>query len=328
MAVEFTYGTIGSGKTYRMIAQTLDDLQDGYNVATINLNLRLDNCLKVLTQRGVQIYEARRRLGNIQTVFTSPHFRQLRDVRLKVDEAHFWWPQNQYRKIDFEDILTAAMSRKRKVDIHIISQLDKSVNQNIRELAFESWLARPVLVLSDLLKIGRRLGLPLPPMLFEYIRMESLEGTVQRRKDGSIPAHSKQFLWLNLAIASCYDTLQEVSSPTLDEIRDQSRQSRLLAILKGETRPQALCEVCGGSRELRMVVYPVEVGGSVHLHREPYNVEVLRRNTFARETWGECPACDGRGYWYDPNHPDYAEAERLAEELGRYQGRARRAASA
>lgn len=324
MAVEFTYGTIGSGKTYSMVCKILDQLQDGLAVATINVHLKPAAVQRELVRRGLSVHDARTRAGSVEQVFTLPRFRQLRQVKLHVDEAHFWWPQQTYKRIDFEDILTAAMSRKRAVDIHIISQLDKSVNQNIRDLSAESWLARPVVMLSDALKIGRKLlRLPLPPMLFEYVRMESMDGAVgpQRRRDGSVSAADKRFLWLRPSIAACYDTLQEISSPTLDELRDNSRQQRLLSILKGETRPQAVCQLCEGQRDVKLLSIPVEAGdGSVSSELVPYDLEVLRRNVWAREWVGECPACGGRGYVYDPDHPDYDEAKKLVRELEAVRG--------
>src|SRR5690625_2051979 len=208
MAVTFTYGTIGSGKTYSMVCRILDELQDGHTVKTINVHLKPEAVRRELIRRGVSTYDARQRAGNVEQIFTVGRFREITNVKLHVDEAHFWWPQNQYKKIDFEDILTAAMSRKRAVDIHIISQLDRSVNQNIRDLAMESWLSRPVVAVSDGLKFLRRLGFAVPPMLFEQIRMESFEGGPQKRKDGSISASDKRFLWLRPSIAACYDTLQ------------------------------------------------------------------------------------------------------------------------
>lgn len=322
MGVVLTYGTIGSGKTYSMICRILDDLQDGKRVATINVNLKTANVQGELVRRGLPVFEARRRAGSVEQVFTLARFRELRDAHLYVDEAHFWWPQNQYKKIDFEDILTAAMSRKRRLDIDIVSQLDGSVNQNVRGLAMESWLARPVVALTDVLKLSRKLlRLPVPPALFEYIRMESFEGGPQRRKDGSIAASDKRFLWLRPSIAACYDTLQEISSPTLDELRDNSRQQRLLSILKGETRPQSVCQLCEGQRDVKLLRIPVEASdGSVSAELVPWDADTLRRNFWAREWSGECPACEGRGYVYDPEHPDYAAASALVDELEKVRG--------
>lgn len=321
MAVTFTYGTIGSGKTYSMVCRILDELQDGFKVATINVHLKPEAVRAELVRRGLSAYDARQRAGSVEQVFTLARFRELKHVKLHVDEAHFWWPQNQYKKIDFEDILTAAMSRKRQVDIHIISQLDRSVNQNIRDLAMESWLSRPVMAISDGLKLLRRLGFRVPPLLFEQIRMESFEGGPQRRRDGTIAASDKRFLWLRPSIAACYDTLQEISSPTLDELRDNSRQQRLIAIAKGETRPQSVCAACEGQREVHMLQIPVEVDGKVQLELVPYDVETLRRNVFAREWHGECPVCDGRGYVFDADHPDYQAAAALVEELAAMRSR-------
>lgn len=340
MAVTFTYGTVGSGKTYRMVAEAINDLQDGWFVPTINLFLRPAEIVRVLVGRGMSAFDANKAAGNTEMVWTSSRFRGLRDARLKVDEAHFWWPQNQHRKIDLEDILTTAMSRKRRVDIHIISQLDKSVNQSVRDLALDSWQARALTIepIYSGLKIMARLGRLLRieglnrPAAFFYSRVVDGFGQTQARKDGTLNPNDKKVVFLNPAIAACYDTLQEVSSPVLDEMRDQARQAYLLSILRGETRPQTQCPVCEGRRSWRYLEGPVwrVVNGLevMSMERVPFDAEELRRNVFARAGEGDCPACDDgsgpRGYVYSDDHPDYQAAEELAEKVGKLRARGAR----
>lgn len=336
MAVTFTYGTIGSGKTYGMVLEAINDLQDGRFVPTINLFLKREAVLRVLRARGMSAYDASQAAGRTEMVWTSSHFRNLRNARLKVDEAHFWWPQNQYRKIDMEDILTTAMSRKRAVDIHIISQLEKSVNQNVRDLALDSWQARALHVepfysgLKIMARIGRATGLEFlnRPAAFFYSRVVDGMGTTQSRKDGTLGPDDKRVVFLNPMVAECYDTLQEVSSPVLDEMRDQSRQAYLISILKGETRPQAICPVCEGRRSWRYLEVPVweVVGGleRLRMERVPFDADELRRNQFARAGEADCEHCDDgsgpRGYIYTADHPDYAAAEALADQVTKLRG--------
>lgn len=339
MAVTFTYGTIGSGKTYNMVSEAIDDLQDGRFVPTINLFLKPTEVLRVLRARGMSSYDANRAAGRTEMVWTAAHFRSLRNARLKVDEAHFWWPQNQYRKIDMEDILTTAMSRKRGVDIHIISQLERSVNQNVRDLAVEAWQARALHIepfytgLKMVALLGRALHIEAlnRPAAFFYSRIVDGMGATQTRKDGTLGPNDKRLVFLNPMVAACYDTLQEVSSPVLDEMRDQSRQAYLLGILKGETRPQAVCPVCEGRRSWKYVEFPVwDENDRMYMKRVPYDAEVLRRNDFARAGEADCEACDDgsgpRGYVYTPDHPDYAAAEALAGQVTRLRSGGRSAA--
>jgi hypothetical protein len=338
VAVTFTYGTVGSGKTYSLVRECVDRLQKGETVATINLFLKRERVREVLRSRGMSPWDTGQACERIEPVWTSARFRELRGVFLAVDEAHFWWPQSQYRKIDLEDILTAAMSRKRKVDLHVISQLDKSVNQNVRDLALESWLARPMLIepfvsgLKIMSRIGRGMGWPAldRPCAFFYERMTSAMGSTERRRDRTLGDDDKKLIFLNPAIAACYDTLQEVSSPVLDEMRDQSQQAYLLSVAKGETRPQLACPVCGGRRTWRFVEYPLEVDGRVIMQREPFDADVLTHNQWARYGEADCAACDDgtgpRGYVYAEDHPDYERAASVMEHIGRMSGRARRAA--
>lgn len=334
MAVTFTYGTVGSGKTYRLVRDTLRVLQDGRAVATINLVLRSEQVLAYLRGRGMDVYTANRAVARITPVWTSPQFRGLRDCYLGVDEAHFWWPQNQYRKIDLEDILTAAMSRKRKVDLHVISQLEKSVNQNVRDLAIESWLARPLIVepfysgLKILSRLARALSMPglNRPAAFYYTRVTDALGTTATRRDGTVGAGDKELVFLDPALAACYDTLQEVSSPILDELRDQSRQAYLLAVARGETRPQLACAACGGSRTWRYLEVPRwDAAGRCSLVRVPFDEAELRQNMFARSGVDDCPICDDgtgpRGYTYPAEHPDYDAARALMEQVRALGGR-------
>lgn len=336
MAVTFTFGTIGSGKTYCMVAEAIDDLQDGRFVPTINLFLKPENIVRVLLSRGLSVYDANRAAGNTEMIWTAERFRELRDARLKVDEAHFWWPQNQYRKIDMEDILTTAMSRKRRVDIHIISQLAGSVNQNVRDLALDAWQARALTVepfysgLKILSRLGRSLKIPAwdRPAAFYYERLVDGMGSTGKRKDGTARPEDKRLIFLNPMIAACYDTLQEVSSPVLDEMRDQSRLQYLQAVAKGDTRPRASCPVCEGRRTWKYLDVPVEASdGSVVMQRVPFDAEELRRNIYAKAGEGDCTHCDDgsgpRGYIYSADHPDYAEAEAAMAQVA---ARMRRAA--
>lgn len=333
MAVTFTYGTIGSGKTYNMVREAVDDLQDGRFVPTINLFLKPAEIVRVLRGRGMSAFDSNQAAGRTEMIWTSSRFRDLRNARLKVDEAHFWWPQSQYRKIDMEDILTAAMSRKRQVDIHIISQLEKSVNQNVRDLALDSWQARALQIepfysgLKILSRIGRALKVPAldRPAAFFYSRIVDVMGSTGRRSDGTLGPNDKKIVFLNPMIAACYDTLQEVSSPVLDEMRDQSRQAYLISILKGETRPQAKCPVCEGRRSWKYLEVPVwDEWDRMTLQRVPFDAEELRRNQFARAGEADCPHCDDgsgpRGYEYTDDHPDYVAAEELAAKVGRLRG--------
>lgn len=336
MAVTFTFGTIGSGKTYAMVLEAINDLQDGRFVPTINLFLKPEKIVRVLLSRGMSAYDANRAAGNTEMIWTAERFRELRNARLKVDEAHFWWPQNQYRKIDMEDILTTAMSRKRRVDIHIISQLSSSVNQNVRDLALDVWQARALTVepfysgLKIMARIGRALGIDAlnRPAAFYYERVVDGMGVTSKRKDGTARPEDKRLIFLNPMVAACYDTLQEVSSPVLDEMRDQARLAYLQAVAKGETRPREKCPVCNGTRSWKFLELPVEASdGTVTLQRVPFDAEELRRNVFARPGEGDCPHCDDgtgpRGYLYTDDHPDYAAAE---EAMAKVAARMRRAA--
>ena len=336
MAVTFTFGTVGSGKTYCMVKEAVDDLQDGRFVPTINLHLKPENIVRVLLSRGMSVYDANRAAGRTEPIWTAERFRQLRDARLKVDEAHFWWPQNQYRKIDMEDILTAAMSRKRRVDIHIISQLSGSVNQNVRDLALDVWQARALLVepfysgLKILSRLARAMKVPAldRPAAFYYERVVDGMGVTSKRKDGTARPEDKRLVFLNPMIARCYDTLQEVSSPVLDEMRDRSRIEYLQAVAKGDTRPRVACPVCNGTRSWKFLTVPVELpDGTVTVQRIPYDPEELRRNVYAKPGEGDCEHCDDgtgpRGYLYTDDHPDYEEAERIMAQVA---ARMRRAA--
>ena len=173
MAIKFTYGTVGSGKSYDMMCGTLEDFAAGHYIATINLNLKLERCLDALMKvHGLSRYDASRAVANHEAIFTESRFREVRvpvcggmtpdelgrmvssagagadhrRVKLKADECHFWWPRNSYYKMSIEDVLAAAMSRKRGMDMHLISQLNGQINQDIAGLSSDNWLARPLKV--------------------------------------------------------------------------------------------------------------------------------------------------------------------------------------
>src|SRR5690606_17662847 len=157
--------------------------------------------------------------------------------------------------------------------------------------------------LKLLSRVARALKVPSldRPAAFYYERIVDGMGATAKRKDGTARPEDKRLIFLNPMIARCYDTLQEVSSPVLDEMRDQSRLQYLQDVAKGNTRPRVACPVCEGKRTWRFLEIPVEAAdGTVTRQRIPYDADELRRNVYARPGEGDCPHCDDgsgpRGY--------------------------------
>jgi hypothetical protein len=329
---EFFKGIRGSGKTYGLALEVLDQMTLGRKVATINMDLVPDNIMRVLLLRGVNYYDAQMTIGKWQKIWTEGAFSRLRDCYVAADEAKFWWPQNQHIKISLETVLDHAMGRKRKVSLGMVDQLDKGINENVRGLAEDTWRARRVFWLDIPLLLWSKFS---PehlrrPAMFYYVREEAGDGRTQARKDGTIdPAH-KRVRYLNPFLARCYRTEQEVSSPVLDRMRDGNRQEYLLSLFKG-VKAQADCPKCHGSKEFRFCEYPVEVPNGagawkIAMHREPFDANTIKLNQFARSGYEDCDSCAGKGYHYPADHPDYQEAIDLIIHLERLKAKAARIA--
>ena len=345
MAVSSCYGSVGSGKTYDAICLLLDAMQAGRRTATINVSLFPDRCKSVLVRRGMSYYDADRALGNYERVFTLAKFRTLKNVFLVIDEGHFWFPQNQYAKISLEDILTASMSRKRELDLHLISQLDGQVNQNVRGLSTNAWMAHQLTIEpihSVLLLYSwfmREMGFPLSqrPVAFFYTRMQDSLGGTSRKRDGSYASEDRRMRFLSPRIASCYNTLEQVSSPILDRMRDEARHEYLLDLIKGKRRPEETCPSCDGSKETVCVrvftqkltpdpkkTFVEEIQScdySTELY--PYSKRFTKMLSHSGIPFDlledDCPICNGKGYIFaDANHPDYEEAAELAHTLKKH----------
>lgn len=322
----FTMGLRGGGKTYDLACRVNDWFADGRTVHTINMDLRLDNIARRLRNMGKSPFDVNQVLGRSEKVFTLEHFHLLRDCSLAVDEGHFWFPQNQFAKISIDVILDMAMGRKRKVDMWAVSQLDQSINHNVRQLLEDGWLARPLkegpIKLFALLK--RRMGLSSGHAFF-YVRFHDAMGGTKTRKDGSFEADDKRVRILDLSIASTYKTEEEVSSPVLDQMRERGKLEYFQEILKGETRPQSACPVCCGKRRVTIIRYPIEVlcddgrwrtvdplTGERFEFAAPVSSEdaekILLWNEFASKQVRDCEACEGLGYYFPDDHEDYAAA--------------------
>ncbi len=336
MAVKFTYGTVGSGKSYDMMCGTLEDFRDGHTVATINLNLRLEHVHDSLKKLyGMSHYDANQAVGRHEAIFTETRFRELRApvgglIKLKADECHFWWPRQTYYKLSIEDVLAAAMSRKRRMDMHLISQLNGQINQDIAGLSSDNWLARPLKIepfyssLKLYTRVAKMFGAYGRPAAFFYVRVEDDLGKTRNRKDGSMDPDNKRMRFLHPLIARCYDTLEEVSSPILDRIRDEARFQYYIDILKGKVKPQGACPVCAGKRKSRLSTIFEYVEGKPQLMTRVYAPGDDLHDWLVSVVTDDCRECDGRGYIYPDNHPDFAIARQFADRVDALGRRARR----
>ena len=318
-------------------------MQAGRKTATINLSLYPDRCKVILVRRGMSHYDADQAVGKYERIYTLARFRELTHALLVIDEGHFWFPQNQYSKISLEDILTASMSRKRALDLHLISQLDNQVNSNVKSLSTNTWLAHqfrvePVFSALHIYSWAvRKLGYPQlqRPIAFFYTRMQDAMGATRKRKDGSYSTDDKRIRLLDPAIAKCYNTLEQVNSPILDRMRDEARQEYLMDLIKGRRRPEEVCPSCQGKRE----VTSIRVISSIPKQLDPKKtfVEEVKSATYDFDLYpyskrfsqvltragipfdlltDTCPLCDGKGYILaGSDHPDYQEAAELAKTL-------------
>lgn len=324
----FTMGLRGSGKTYDLACRVNEKFLDGRVVHTINMDLRKDLIQRRMMNAGWNAYDSGRLLGKSEKIWTLGHFSRVRNCFLAVDEGHFWFPQSQYMKISLETVLDMAMGRKRRVDMWAVSQLDKSINHNVRDLLEDGWVARP---LNDgplwlWARLTKRMGLSAGRAFF-YVRYHDAFGATEKRKDGTARAEDKRIRFLDPSIAATYRTEQEVSSPILDRMRDDARDEYLKSLLNG-VKAQADCPVCHGHKEVTGALYPIEVpdpaapmGFRAELHFQPMGEEELDRtlvlNIFAKREVRPCEWCGGKGYHYPEDHPDYEEARLMLERVGR-----------
>lgn len=324
----FTMGLRGSGKTYDLACKVNDWFADGHVVHTINMDLNKDRIVRRLINKGRSYYDANTLVGKSEKIWTLAHFSRLRNCVIAVDEGHFWFPQNQYMKISLETILDMAMGRKRRVSMWAVSQLDKSINHNVRDLLEDGWLARPLK--NDLIlfvaKLKQKCKLSQAKAFF-YVRYHDAFGTTDTRKDGTFSSDNKRVRILDPEIAGTYSTEQEVSSPVLDRMRDDARQEYLKTLLKGE-RVQANCPVCNGHKVVTGCEYPIEkptqTGYVYEVHFQPMSDEEIDKelvlNVFAKRSERECHYCNAKGYYYPDDHEDYHEAKQLLHRAQKLQG--------
>jgi hypothetical protein len=327
MAVSACYGTVGSGKTYDAMCRIIDAMEQHLKVVTINMQLIPSNIRKCLVTRGMSYYDADVVVGKHEELFTENRFRELKGtpdsrIYLVIDEGHFWFPQNTHYKISLEDVLQVAMSRKKFMDLHLISQLNGQINREVAGLSSDNWIARPLKIepfysgLKIYSRLARAFGGRGRPAAFWYTRLEDELGNTKARKDGTLDPDNKRIRFLDPLISCCYDTLQVVSSPILDRMRDEAKFQYYVDILKGKIKPQAKCTECDGTRVYHYSEFFVQKDdGSYGIERMKFFPEQLYFDDWLRQGKEDCPHCDARGYYYPENHPDYAVAESMREQL-------------
>lgn len=329
MAVSACYGTVGSGKTYDAMCRIIEAMEQHRKVVTINMQLVPSNIMKCLTTRGMSYYDADCVVGLHEELFTETRFRELKGIEssriyLVIDEGHFWFPQNTHYKISLEDVLQVAMSRKKFMDLHLISQLNGQINREVSGLSSDNWIARPLKVepfysgLKIYSRLARAMGARGRPAAFWYTRLEDELGNTKARKDGSLDPDNKRMRFLDPLISGCYDTLQVVSSPILDRMRDEAKFQYYVDILKGKMKPQSKCEHCEGTRVYHYSEFLVQRDdGSYSIERLKFQPEQMVYIDWLRQGKEDCIHCDARGYVYPENHPDYAVAETMRETLSK-----------
>ncbi len=325
MALSYVFGTVGSGKTYDMLVRMMDDMVAGHEVITINCRLKLPLVKKYLIeQRGMQPYNADNACAWHRTITTESEFRMLqglhgRRVKLYADEAHFWWPSNSHYSLNINDVFSIAMSRKRSVDVHMISQRFGQINRDIAGYCQEVWKAMVYNWLPiKLICRARTLLAPLTgdeprPVAFVYLRAQGDLGKETVDIDKAAYG-SKRIRYLQPSIAGLYETAEIVSSPVLDRLRREAELEYLRDVLFNRIRPSMPCPDCNGTRRRVMgLMFDHSTGEPYRCVASPAN---MMSEWFIRTTGDEpCGSCavDGvpMGYTYPQDHPDFAEAEKV-----------------
>ena len=126
---------------------------------------------------------------------------------------------------------------------------------------------------------------------------------------------NKRIRFLHPLIASCYDTLEEVSSPVLDRLREEAEFSYLTDILRGKVRPQSSCPVCSGKRRLKVSRVVQFVNERPELAAKLHEPGDELHDWFVESLVRDCSECGGKGYVYPDDHVDYARADLIREHL-------------
>lgn len=317
----YTIGKKGSGKTYDLACAGVEAMRDSRTVHTINLDFKNDLLQRKLVGMGMSYYDAGQTIGRSEKIWSVPQFGRARRCLILVDESHLWWPQSKYAELNFEIVYDISMGRKDAVELMLVSQLDNAVHPDVAGQMGDKWVAYRLMQepFYSWQKFRSRMDKTVGDKVFFYTRMGDFFGKTERRRDGTLDAKDKRLRTLDPSISRCYSTSQKASSPVLDEIREEARTNYLVSILRGK-RAVAECPVCNGHKSRKILEYPVEIQNpdgtySYKIIQADYDEKQLFLNTFARAKEIDCEFCDTRGFWYDPNHPDYQEAQMLKARL-------------
>jgi len=324
--LSYVFGTVGSGKTYDMLVRMVADMRAGHEVVTINCRLKLDLVRRYLIDTGMSLYDADRICGYHRTITTEDEFRRLqgrdgRMIKLYADEAHFWWPANGHYKTSIDDVFAVAMSRKKRVDVHMVSQRYGQINRDIAGYCVEVWKAMNFSMMPIVLYCHYRTKLytflekpdMARPKAFLYMKKTGDLGNETLDIDKAAVTN-KRVRYLNPRIAALYETEEVVSSPVLDRVKRETELDYLRDVLFNRIKPSSTCPDCEGTRTRQMgLLYNYVLGIP---EKVVANRENMQNPWFMRKLGYEpCETCMElgvpRGYIYPDDHPDFAEAEKV-----------------
>ncbi len=322
-------GPVGSGKTYMSVLQAIKAIEEGRDVATINLHFKRPKLEQLLVDRGMSRTRAHDAVMRIRHIVNEEQFRSLRGTRdrwidLFVDEASTWFPAHKTYD-SFMDQTAVAMSRHNKVHLHIISQFRGQIHPDIRNHAEEVWRCyglkfAPVPQVLALVNTFRNMfGKEEIPCLFMYVRGIASDGQQSFDMVKAVRANKRR-IGLSPNIAAVYATDEHLSNPVADRMGRKARLELQRQILSGTYQPSLACPTCHGVREVDMCFMLEQVSD------EPSFAQVLRPSTRdriqSRDYLGEagtepCRQCvdeDGisQGYFYPSDHPEILNAKQNA----------------
>lgn len=314
--IELVSGAIGSGKSVLLNKRAVEKAMKGRRIVT-NFSIDKEALYYCLRRRKMSSSAADDVIKTHEVLRTYEQLRNLQDVWVGMDEAHFWFFSRMWQRIDISDVQFWSQSRKRKVDVTLVTQRPKAIDATVVDLAQIHWEAQALISKEasvfpfQIVKLIHDMNMSSHEAkflaMFRYIRLNDIMGSTAKSRKGFMGAvNNVSVMGLRRDEARIYATGEFFTSPLIEEDAREQRAIFLRKVLTGELLPLMLCRQCSGEGT---AFQSIEIANDVLQKVMLKPTEITSRDFLTR---CPCPVCNGKGYYTDPDPDDKKEAERWA----------------
>lgn len=327
--IKIIAGPVGCGKSTLANSAMLYRLQHGGRVAVNSIG-DIDMLYKYLRKiGGLTKYEALEAVNIKLTVVKSwDDLAATKSALVVLDEAQEMIGK-QYKKFipisgirEFSQIRKSVDEREKyRPCMLILTQGHDNIEPMIKDSINEIWEAEQIqyrlgmkMLTPFWSAINVARGKSFVDHVYEYTRIQ-IAGNSTGMRFKNIDFYKKSLNTFRMPSDEyqrlCFNSFKRLSTAISDQIDAEMRLEQMRKFAMGESVPTSSCKRCGGVGE---VYYSfIGAGEWVPVSRK---ATPLAFQSDCHLEKRECDTCQGKGYYFDYNHPEYLTALEMSERYG------------